>query len=156
MICDLDRETAAAQMPMPELIEMAGDEADQMYPIVISRGISHMICMDKEVDEAFARRMIDRFGKAYSAFGVMFVNGDDLTPVVYVADPESVCFESSCGSGSLAAAWFMTRNKEDGFHGYSFNEPGGTITVNIAKRQGRFAGTIGGKLTLEEPVEMEI
>ena len=50
----------------------------------------------------------------------------------------------------------MTRNKEDGFHGYSFNEPGGTITVNIAKRQGRFAGTIGGKLTLEEPVEMEI
>ena len=122
VICDLDRETAAAQMPMEE----------------------------------FARRMIDRFGKAYSAFGVMFVNGDDLTPVVYVAELDSVCPESSCGSGSLAAAWFMTRNKEDGFHGYSFNEPGGTITVNIAKRQGKFAGTIGGKLALEAPVEMEI
>ena len=100
--------------------------------------------------------MIDRFGKAYSAFGVMFVNGDDLTPVVYVAELDSVCPESSCGSGSLAAAWFMTRNKEDGFHGYSFNEPGGTITVNIAKRQGELAGTIGGKLALEVPVEMEI
>ena len=156
VICDLDRETAAAQMPMPELIEMAGDEADQLYPIVISRGISHMICQDKAFDEEFARRMIDRFGKAYSAFGVMFVNGDDLTPVVYVAELDSVCPESSCGSGSLAAAWFMTRNKEDGFHGYSFNEPGGTITVNIAKRQGKFAGTIGGKLALEAPVEMEI
>ena len=156
VICDLDRETAAAQMPMPELVEMAGDEADQLYPIVISRGISHMICLNKEFDEAFARRMIDKFGKAYSAFGVMFVNGDALTPVVYVAVTDSVCLESSCGSGSLAAAWFLSRDKEDGFHGYSFEEPGGTITVNIAKRQGKYAGTIGGRLTLEEPVEMEM
>ena len=156
VICDLDRETAAAQMPMPELIEMAGDEADQLYPIVISRGISHMICLNKEFDEAFARRMIDKFGKAYSALGVMFVNGDALTPVVYVAATDSVCLESSCGSGSLAAAWFLSRDKEDGFHGYSFEEPGGTITVNSAKRQGKYAGTIGGRLTLEEPVEMEI
>ena len=156
VICDLERETAAAQMPMPTLIEMAGDEPDQLYPIVISRGISHMICVEKPFDEVFARRMIDKFGKAYSAFGVMFVNGDVLTPVVYVAASDSVCLESSCGSGSLAAAWFLSRDKEDGFHGYSFEEPGGTIKVNIAKRLGRFAGTIGGQITLEEPVEMEI
>ena len=156
VICDLERETAAAQMPMPTLIEMAGDEPDQLYPIVILRGISHMICVDKPFDEAFARRMIDKFGKLYSAFGVMFVNGNVLTPVVYVAASDSVCLESSCGSGSLAAAWFLSRDKEDGFHGYSFEEPGGTITVNIAKRLGRFAGTIGGHLTLEEPAEMEI
>ena len=156
VICDLERETAAAQMPMPDLIEMAGDEADQLYPIVISRGISHMICQDREFDEAFARRMIDKFGKNYSAFGVMFVNGDVLTPVVYVKKPESICLESSCGSGSLAAAWFLTRNKEDGFHSYSFEQPGGTITVNMAKRQGRYAGTIGGKIALENPIEIEI
>ena len=49
----------------------------------------------------------------------------------------------------------MARKEEDGFHGYNFEEPGGTIVVNIAKRQGRYAGTVGGKLTLEEPVVME-
>ena len=156
VICDLERETAAAQMPMPEMLEMVGDEADQLYPIVISRGITHMICTDKEFDEAFANRMIEKFGKNYSAFGVMFVSGEELKPVVYVAASDSVCLESSCGSGSLAAAWFMTRDKEDGFHSYSFAQPGGTITVNMAKRQGRYAGTIGGKLTLEEPIEMEV
>ena len=64
--------------------------------------------------------------------------------------------ESSCGSGSLAAAWYLTRDEKDGFHGYNFEQPGGTITVNMAKRQGRYAGTVGGKLTLEEPVTMEI
>lgn len=156
VICDLERETSAAQMPMPEKLEMAGEDADSMYPLVISRGITHMICMDTEFDEEFARRMIDKFGRSYSAFGVQFVNGDSLTPVVYVAASDSVCCESSCGSGSLAAAWFLTRDKKDGFHGYNFEEPGGTITVNIAKRQGRYAGTVGGKLTMEEPVEMEL
>ena len=79
-----------------------------------------------------------------------------MTPVVYVKEPESICLESSCGSGSLAAAWFLTRNKEDGFHSYSFEQPGGTITVNMAKRQGRYAGTIGGKIALEDPIEIEI
>lgn len=156
VICDLERETSAAQMPMPEKLEMAGEEADQLYPLVVSRGITHMICIGKEFDEAFARRMIEKFGRDYSAFGVQFVNGDSLTPVVYVAGVDTVCCESSCGSGSLAAAWFMTRDKEDGFHSYSFDEPGGNIIVNIAKRKGRYAGTVGGKLTLEEPVEMEL
>ena len=156
VICDLERETSAAQMPMPERMEMAGEEADGLYPLVVMRGITHMICQDKEFDEAFACRMIDKFGKSCPAFGVMFVNGEKLIPVVYVAETDTVCCESSCGSGSLAAAWLMTRSQKDGFHSYNFEEPGGTIIVNIAKRQGRYAGTVGGKLTLEEPVEMEM
>ena len=156
VICDFERETSAAQMPMPEKLEMAGEEAEELYPLVVARGITHMICVDKEFDEAFARRMIDKFGKAYSAFGVMFVNGDSLIPVVYVSETDTVCCESSCGSGSLAVAWYLTRDEKDGFHGYNFEQPGGTITVNMAKRQGRYAGTVGGKLTLEEPVTMEI
>ena len=156
VICDLDRGTSAAQMPMPEMLEMVGEEADGLYPLVISRGITHMICIDREFDEEFARRMIEKFGKNCSAFGVQFVNGDSLTPVVYVAASDTVCCESSCGSGSLAAAWYLSRDKKDGFHSFNFEEPGGTITVNIAKRQGRYAGTVGGELTLEEPIEMEI
>ena len=156
VICDLDRGTSAAQMPMPEMLEMVGEEADGLYPLVISRGITHMICIDREFDEEFARRMIEKFGRNCSAFGIQFVNGDNLTPVVYVAASDTVCCESSCGSGSLAAAWYLSRDKKDGFHSFNFEEPGGTITVNIAKRQGRYAGTVGGELALEEPIEMEI
>ncbi len=155
VICDLERETAAAQMPMPGKIEMAGEAPDALYPMVVSRGITHMICEGREFDEEFARRMIDKFGKSYSAFGVQFVNGDSLIPVVYVTATDTVCCESSCGSGSLAAAWYLCRDKKDGFHSFTFAEPGGEIKVNIAKRQGRYAGTVGGTLTLEDPVEME-
>ena len=43
------------------------------------------------------------------------MNGDSLIPVVYVAASDTVCCESSCGSGSLAAAWYLSREKEDGY-----------------------------------------
>ena len=155
VICDPDRETSAAQMPMPEKLEMAGEDPKALYPLVVMRGITHMLCIDREFDEAFARRMIEKFGGSYSAFGVLFINDSKLTPVVYVARTDTVCNESSCGSGSLAAAWYLARDKEDGFHSFAFEQPGGVITVNIAKRKGKYAGTIGGKLTLEAPVEMQ-
>lgn len=156
VICDPDNETGVVQMPMPEKIEMVAGDEQEMYPLVVFRGITHMICTDREPDEDFARRMIGRYGDAYSAFGVQFVRDGRLTPIVYVSQTGTVCRESSCGSGSLATAWYLTQKKEDGFHSYSFEEPGGTITARIAKREGRYAGTIGGKLILEEPVVLKI
>lgn len=156
VICDMDNKTGIVQMPMPEKIMMARGDGQETYPLVISRGITHMICVNREPDEEFARRMIARYGDAYSAFGVQFVGEGRLTPVVYVSGTGTVCREHSCGSGSLAAAWYLTQEKEDGFHTYSFEQPGGTITVRIAKREGKYAGTIGGKLTLEEPVTLNI
>ena len=53
VICDPDRETSAAQMPMPEKLEMAGEDPKALYPLVVMRGITHMLCIDREFDEAF-------------------------------------------------------------------------------------------------------
>ena len=166
VICDLERSTSAAQMPMPEKMEMIGDEAEQMYPLVVFRGIAHMLCVGRAPDEAFAGRMIEKFGKSYSAFGVQFVEAPEgeagesdafsITPVVYVAGAGTLFWEKSCGSGALAMAWFRSRDKKDGFHVYTCRQPGGELVVKIAKRLGRYAGTVGGVLTLEEPFEREI
>ena len=137
---------------------MAGEDADNLYPLVVSRGITHMICTDREFDEAFARRMIEKFGGNYSAFGVQFVNGDNLTPVVYVAGTDLICFESSCGSGSLAAAWYLERKTaQDGLSSYSFQEPGGTIRVDLLReKDGKISGRMGGALFLEKETEIEL
>ncbi len=156
IICDLDRSTSAAQMPMPERLEMVSEDGENFYPLVISRGITHLVVIDREPDEAFTRRMIDLYGKKYSAFGVLYVKEDKLTPFVYVAGTDTFVAESSCGSGSLAAAWYFSREKEDGFHTFTYGQPGGEMVVHIAKRQGKTAGTIGGVLKLEEPVVIEI
>ncbi len=156
VICDLERSTSAAQMPMPEKMEMISDDGENFYPLVISRGITHLIAVDQDPDEAFVGRIISKYGKDYSALGVQFVKGDQLTPFVYVCGTDTVVAESSCGSGSLAAAWYLSRDKEDGFHTFTFVQPGGEVIVRIAKRQGKIAGTIGGHLALEEPVTVVI
>jgi diaminopimelate epimerase len=170
VICDPERSTSAAQMPMPEKLEMVGDDPSQMYPLVVFRGIAHMLCRHVAPDEAFADRMIRKFGERYSAFGIQFLEEEEaeavqtdgtgktakITPVVYVAGADTCFWEKACASGALAMAWFETQNKKDGFHAYTYAQPGGGLTVKIAKRQGRYAGTVGGILTLEAPFEITI
>ena len=168
VICDPERGTSATQMPMPEKMEMVGEDAEHLYPLVVFRGIAHMLCIGVEPDPDFAERIIDKFGGGYSAFGIQFLqreegeagDGSDtvrtLTPVVHVAGTDTTIWERSCGSGSLAMGWYETQDKEDGFHTFVYREPGGDIIVNMAKRMGRYAGTVGGKLSLEEPRTLEI
>lgn len=155
VLADEKNEKASAAMPMPEAVEHVQIGMFRL-PLVISKGITHLIAKDMDPDDVFVNHMIERFGGQYDAFGVMFLRDQDLTPVVYVRQTGTKVYESSCASGTLAAAYVQTQYRPDGFHDYVFKEPGGGIEVKVAKRLGRFAATIGGKLSLEGPVHMDI
>ena len=88
----------------------------------------------------------------------MFLKGERLVPVVYVAAADSLVYESSCGSGSLAAAWYLEQKKtQDGLSSFCFQEPGGTIRVEIRReKDGSVSGRMGGALYLEEETEIEL
>ena len=103
--CDLRTGTSFAEMPMPLRLEYSPEG----YPLVISEGITHMILRDTAPSEALVCELIGRYGKSADAFGIQFLEGDRLTPFVYVAGADSRVWESSCGSGSLAAAWYLER-----------------------------------------------
>ena len=154
IICDLERSTSAAQMPMPENMEMAGPDADHLYPLVTARGYSHVLCPDTGADEETVKKLFECVGAPYGFFGIHFFDEESLTPYVYSVHDGSVTKFPSCGTGSLAAAWYMSLNKPDGFHVFTLQEPGGELIVRIAKRQGRFAGTVGGTVTVEDPKEL--
>ncbi|MEG0804000.1 MAG: hypothetical protein RSF90_03485, partial [Pygmaiobacter sp.] len=51
---------------------------------------------------------------------------------VYVVNTDSLIWESSCGSGSMACAAFLALREKDGIHCYSFAQPGGTIDAEVA------------------------
>ena len=103
VISDPRTGTAYAQMPLPDRIEYSPEG----FPVVISEGISHMILRDMEPEDDLIRRLVSMYGDRWDAFGMMFLRGQTLTPVVYVKEAGSLVFESSCGSGSLAAAWYL-------------------------------------------------
>lgn len=155
VLADPNKGTASAAMPMPKTVEHVQIGLFR-YPLVISGGITHMIAMNQDPDDVFVNHMIERFGAQFDAFGIMFVRDQDLTPVVYVAKTGTKVYESSCASGTLAVAWLQTQDKPDGFHDYLFREPGGEIEAKVAKRLGRYAATIGGRLTIDGPVKIDI
>ena len=154
VFCDLVQGSSYAQMPMPTAIEYSPEG----YPLVVSEGITHMILEDMEPDQDLIRRLVDSCGQKWDAFGIMFLKGEELIPVVYVAAAGSLVYESSCGSGSLAAAWYLERKTaQDGLSSYSFQEPGGTIRVDLLReKDGKISGRMGGALFLEKETEIEL
>ena len=154
VFCDPAQRSSYAEMPMPSAIEYSPEG----YPLVISEGITHMILEELEPDEDLIRRTIDTYGQRWDAFGMMFLKGEKLIPVVYVAVAGSLVYESSCGSGSLAAAWYLAQKSgRDGLSSYSFQEPGGSIRVDLLReKDGGVSGHMGGALFLEKETEIEV
>lgn len=180
--CDLEKGTSYAQMPLPDAVL----HTSEGYPLVVSEGITHVILQDVDPDEDLIRRLVEGYGDRWDAFGMMFLKGDCLTPVVYVRGAGSLVYESSCGSGSLACAWYLDRagrekesvpadvNAADKACGtgspsrmntggseapavYRFREPGGEITVRISHETGgAVIARMGGRISLEQELEVEI
>lgn len=96
-----------AEMPVPGRLDYSAEG----YPLVISEGITHMILENMDPDPSLVRRYVKRYGSGFDAFGMMFLRGDILVPVVYVEAAGTLVYESSCGSGSLAAAWYLAQKK---------------------------------------------
>ncbi|MGN1032628.1 MAG: hypothetical protein ACI4PU_04140, partial [Intestinibacter sp.] len=132
---DLEKETSEIEMPIPKGIENIYVDGLGDFPIVIIEGINHIIAENLDATE----ENFEKFKKAVyenydvEAFGVMFLDIEKkyITPVVYVKDTDTVFFESSCGSGTLATISYLGKDLNDGCLKYSINQPGGAIEAQI-------------------------
>ena len=149
---DLDAQTAFAQMPLP--LECCSCEVDGFaYPVVRMEGISHLIAENTEPSELFVSHALAAAKKLkWDAFGILFLQKNHMTPVVYVKQSDSLVWESSCGSGSLACGWYLAKRMTgpiDGKTGFAFSQPGGRIDVELQVKDGTvLSATMGGSLRL--------
>lgn len=134
---NLDESTAFAQMPVPNRLEQITVHG-YSYPVVMCHGICHLIALGKTPDIDF----VDSALKAMKdlkqdAYGIMFLDAGQsrLTPAVYVPTTDSLIWESSCGSGSVACGWYLfvaTRAMDNTpCQSYTFHQPGGSIRVDF-------------------------
>ncbi len=92
-----------------------------------------------------------------NAYGVVFLHGGRMTPLVKVPAAGTLVWEGSCGSGSLAAAVAESLGTEDGAFAREYLQPAGTVRAEVEWKQGRVtAAYIGGGVTLGEPFDAEI
>ena len=152
---DLDKGTAYAQMPVPTRLEYL-KVCENTYPVVMCHGICHLIALGVEPGEAFAEEALQAMKELkQDAYGIMFLDAgkETLTPLVYVPTTNSMIWESSCGSGSVACGWYLFQALAavDGSstRTYTFSQPGGSIQVAIVRKDGRVANcTMGGEIRL--------
>lgn len=149
---DLTHGTAFAEMPLPlgiDWLEIGGEK----YPLVLCEGICHLLAMDIEPDTKFveaARSGLNAIQQG--AWGIMFCRGQLLTPVVYVRSTDSTVWESSCGSGSVACAWYLAQQC-GGAGQWRFQEPGGEIIAATRGENGHVLGCMMGDGVKVGPME---
>ena len=132
---DLSAGLAFVQMPKPLGVEEVLVK-DTMRPVVHMEGIDHVIMEGVDADEELAEDALRAMGKWQpNACGILFLKGDEMTPVVYVRSTESLIWESSCGSGSVACAWYLAAStgmlNQDGIYKLKFTEPGGVVEAGV-------------------------
>lgn len=154
---DLNAGTASAEMPLPLRLSSL-TVGDQTYPRVDCPGICHVLVADHAPDKALVGRILKAAAELpMEAIGVMFLEGTRLTPAVYVRSTDSLVWESSCGSGSMACGWYLSQGKSGGQHVYTFSEPGGQIEVTATVTGGAVShASIGGRLLLSEPLTLAL
>ena len=139
-------------MPSPvEFKEVKVDpgSGEMILPAVVFDGITHILLNGIGIAKKQAEKCIRKWSEEldFPCLGLMFYDAakGKLKPLVYVKSPETLVWENSCGSGSVAEAAWLYQNgivKET----YEFAEPGGKITV---RRKGK-SFYLEGRVSLEK------
>ncbi len=94
-------------------------------------GITHLVLngvtMKKSEAEEVIQKWCDELG--VEGLGIMFLEGDKLSPLVYVPSINSLFWESSCASGTTAVGAYLHYKNKAGLK-RTFSEPGGQLCIS--------------------------
>ena len=134
-------------MPLPLSVEpctLAFDGREYVLTKVTFTGMTHLIAA-QNIKKQTAERAIKVWCKALNApaLGIMLLSEQNkrLTPLVYVPKADTLFWESSCASGTAAAAAALSFGKTEEQH-YEFDEPGGRLTVDVSPHRLLLSGRV--------------
>lgn len=166
---DYEAGTSKTMMPLPEKIEEVETAQYGSYPMVVFDGINHVIVKGPRREDVFVQAVLEAAMAKHKcdACGIMFLEPSAdgmekryrMTPVVYVEETGSLVWESSCGSGSMATAVYLSKQKNDGKYVYILKQPGGIIEATVVKENGKTVECkMGGpvSVSLEKTVEVKV
>lgn len=159
---DLEKGTARAAMPLPQRI-WTGTVDGRCCILVHLGGIAHLIAENVAPSLEFFEKAEPLFREVpnLDAYGVMFLQTKEsrLTPLVKVVDTDSLVWEGSCGSGSLATAMAQSlgQRERDGVFVREYVQPAGVVQATVELQDGQVTKAyIGGPVSIEPPVEIEL
>ena len=157
---DMAAGTARAEMPLPRFVR-AVEDGDIQGTLVHLGGIAHLV-VERPPDAALfgaAEALLAREKElaGLGAYGLIFLHGGRLTPLVKVVATDTLVWEGSCGSGTLAAALAGSAGTRDGVFARDYVQSAGTIRAEVEKRDGAvLSAHIGGAVTVGGAQDIEI
>lgn len=151
----VEGESATAQMPLPRAVRKT-----ESGVLVDLGGIVHFVTEEAPSEDAFAR--IEREVLAETgaeAYGVIFLDcaAGAITPLVKVVSTDTLVWEGSCGSGTLAAAVAESFGTQNGTFSREYVQRAGVISARVSYLVGAIERAyIGGKVAFDAPTELEI
>ncbi len=126
--------TGTIEMPVPRRLfnqKFVFEGHNYYYPVVEFDGISHIIIEDDipvYMPEACIKMWCDSLH--VKCLGIMIIDRDKsgLRPLVYVKNPETLVWESSCASGTTAVGAFFSQKAGRPVR-MELKEPGGKLIV---------------------------
>lgn len=150
---DAERDIAFAEMPLPQSMT-AIDWDGYELPAVVFSGITHVVAPYRLIDRMdLSREKMHSICRTLqtSALGLMFLRDDNyLKPLVWVDQAGSLIWESSCGSGSTACAWWLSRDMAEGRKSFRFVQPGGELEIRLDRSADGCSLQMGGQVRLLE------
>ena len=157
---DLEAGTARAEMPCPcsvQRITVNGHEGT----LVDLTGIAHFVVEGAAPSEEFFRAVEPVFSgiAGLDACGVIFLDTEThrMTPLVKVIETNSLVWEGSCGSGSVACAVAQSEGMQSGGFSCEYTQPAGKVRASVERQNGKvIAAAIGGLVTLGEVMSIDL
>lgn len=158
--------TVEMEMPVPSGIQLipAKELSIQKDGILVKMdGIAHLILEDIaptiERFETIKNHIYKAISPDLPAFGIMFCDTANqcMTPVVYVKDVDTTYFEGSCASGTVAASFALAKNKPDGIHTFTMQQPKGVLHTTVTKKEGRIENiSLKGLITYSDVIHITL
>ena len=157
---DLKAGTARAEMPCPRSVRRVTANGHE-GTLVDLAGIAHFVVEGAEASEEFFRAAESVFAEipGLDACGVIFLDASQhrATPLVKVIETNSLVWEGSCGSGSIACAVAQSEHMENGGFSCEYIQPAGVVRASVERQDGRVvSASIGGPVTLDETGRIEL
>ena len=158
---DMEAGTSRAKMPLPQMVcrRTAGGVSGILVHL---GGIAHFVVDDVIPSETFfeqAEKEIFSEMSGLDAYGVMFYDSASgkLIPLVKVPAANSLYWEGSCGSGSLATVIAQTEGAPDWKYAMDLVQPAGTVRAEVERVGGRVTEAyIGGDVEFDPPMQIEV
>lgn len=139
----------AVKMPLQRSMrEIEVEYKEKVYQGIIVElyGISHAVFFteDKSLKEEFFQKVKNEIGDFdYDAFGVMFFNERErfMTPLVYVKETDSLIWERSCGTGTVALGVVLSYLNKSNVD-MNITQPGGQVRIITEWEESRVSSII--------------